>query len=120
MFWTRPVLSIIFSAMFFSLVGIPLTAGFIGKFYVLWAAINDGLWLLVIALVISSVIGLYYYLRVINTMLSPIGEQTPRTASAGLSKMGFMALSVLGILVIWLGIFPSGLIELIKSVNLTF
>lgn len=120
MFWTRPVLSIIFSAMFFSLVGIPLTAGFIGKFYVLWAAINDGLWLLVVALVISSVIGLYYYLRVINTMLSPIGEQTPRTASAGLSKMGIVVLSVLGILVIWFGVFPSGLIELIRSVSVSF
>lgn len=120
MFWTRPLLSIIFSAMFFSLVGLPLTAGFIGKFYVVWAAISDGLWLLVIMLVISSVIGLYYYLRVIRTMLSPIEEHTPKTASAGLSKMGFAALSVLGLMVIWFGIFPSGLIGLIKSLSLSF
>jgi NADH-quinone oxidoreductase subunit N len=106
--------------MFFSLVGIPLTAGFIGKFYVVWAAISNGLWLLVITLVISSVIGLYYYLRVIKTMLSPIEESIPRTASAGLSKLGFVVLSVLGLMVIWFGVFPSQLIALIRSVSVSF
>jgi len=120
MFWTHPTLSIIFSAMFFSLVGIPLTAGFIGKFYVVWAAISNGLWLLVITLVISSVIGIYYYLRVIKTMLSPIEESIPRTASAGISKLGFVVLSVLGLMVIWFGVFPSQLISLIRSVSVSF
>ena len=58
MFWTRPFTSIIFSAMFFSLVGIPLTAGFIGKFYIVFAAVQQGLWWLVGVLILSSVIGL--------------------------------------------------------------
>jgi len=71
-------------------------------------------------LVVSSVIGLYYYLRVIKTMLSPIEGHTPRTASAGLSKLGFVALSVLGIMVIWFGVFPSQLIGLIKTISVSF
>ncbi|MDH3711765.1 MAG: NADH-quinone oxidoreductase subunit N, partial [Cyclobacteriaceae bacterium] len=116
MFWTRPWLSIIFSTMFFSLVGIPLTAGFIGKFYVVWAAVSDGLWLLAMVLVVSSVIGLYYYLRVIKTMLTPVDKDTSISSSA-LPGMGLMVLSVLGLLILFLGIYPSDLIEIIKSIS---
>src|SRR3546814_7313992 len=61
--WQRPRLALVFTAMLISLAGIPLTAGFIGKFYVAAAGIHAGLWLLVILLVVNSVIGLFYYLR---------------------------------------------------------
>ena len=57
--------------MLFSLAGIPLTAGFVGKFYVLTAGVLSDLWTLVILLVVSSIIGLYYYLRLIITMYLP-------------------------------------------------
>ncbi len=120
MFWTRPVLSAVFSIMFFSLVGIPLTAGFIGKFYVVLAAVDNGLWLLVITLVVSSAIGLYYYLRVIKTMLSPVDDNVPKTATGQLSKMGIAVISLLAILVIWLGVFPSDLITIIKVISAGF
>ncbi len=63
--WKRPWLAGIFTAMLFSLAGIPLTAGFVGKFYVVAAGVGSALWLVVIALVINSVIGLYYYLRIV-------------------------------------------------------
>ena len=120
MFWTRPVLSVIFSTMFLSLVGIPLTAGFIGKFYVVLAAVNSGLWLLAGVLVLSSIIGLYYYLRVIKTMLSPVGETIPKTAAGNFSKIGFAVVTVLGLLVIWFGVFPSKVISLIQSFSINF
>ena len=119
-FWTRPALSILFSAMFFSLVGIPLTAGFIGKYYVVWAAVSEGLWLLAGVLVVGSVIGLYYYLRVIKTMLSPVGEKSPRILTGRPSVMGVAVLAVLGILLIWLGVYPTDVIYLIKSVSIGF
>ncbi len=115
LFWTRPALAILFSAMFLSLVGIPLTAGFIGKFYILIAAINNDLWLLAFVLVISSAIGLFYYLKVINTMLSPIEDKEPRVLNVTIPGLGILVLSVLGILLIWFGVFPSELIRLIQS-----
>jgi NADH-quinone oxidoreductase subunit N len=120
MFWTRPVLSVIFCLMFFSLIGIPLTAGFIGKFYVLWAAISDDLWLLAIVLIISSVIGLYYYLRVIKTMLSRVDDQPLGMWTSNPSRMGFVVLSVLGILLIFLGVYPTQLIDLIQYLHMGF
>jgi NADH-quinone oxidoreductase subunit N len=117
MFWTRPLVSIVFSVLFFSMVGIPLTAGFMGKFYVVLAAVDHGMWLLALVLIISSIIGLYYYLRVIKTMLSPVEQATTKTANGNISKMGFGVVTILGILVILFGVVPSQLIAVIRSIE---
>ncbi len=74
--WQRPWLAGVFTAMLLSLAGIPLTAGFVGKFYVMAAGIGSALWLLVTMLVINSAIGLFYYLRIIIVIFS-----APRTAA---------------------------------------
>ena len=55
----------VLTAMLLSLAGIPLTAGFVAKFYLAAAGVGSGLWLLVIMLVINSALGLFYYLRII-------------------------------------------------------
>src|SRR5687767_949488 len=68
LFWSRPITATAFSAMLLSLAGIPLTAGFIGKFYLLAACVQSQLWLLAFILVINSVIGLYYYIKIIAVM----------------------------------------------------
>jgi len=70
----RPLLAGILVVAFLSLAGIPLTAGFIGKFYLLAAGIQARLWVLTGSLVASSVIGLYYYLRVILAFFLPVEE----------------------------------------------
>ena len=64
LFWKRPGLATIFLAALLSLGGIPLTAGFMGKFYVLMAGVGSALWLLAIMLVVNTMISFYYYLRV--------------------------------------------------------
>src|SRR5690625_6971848 len=73
----------IFSAAYYfcllSLAWIPLTAGFIGKFLVLLAGAGVAKWLLAIVLVLSSVIGLYYYLRLIVGMIRPGDEDRKST-----------------------------------------
>src|SRR5215212_7383683 len=63
LFWRRPWLAGAFTAMLLSLAGIPLTAGFVAKFYAFAAGVDAALWLLVVVLMITSMIGLYYYLR---------------------------------------------------------
>jgi len=120
MFWTRPLVSMVFSIMFFSMVGIPLTAGFMGKFYVVLAAVDTGLWFLALMLIISSIIGLYYYLRVIKTMLSPVEQASVKTANGKISRMGFATVAILGILVILFGVVPSQLIAMIRSIGAGF
>ena len=108
----RPWLTGIFSAMLFSLAGIPLTAGFIGKFYIIAAGAGSALWLLVIALVINSAIGLFYYLRIVVAMYSyPSAEVA---AVPPLSFRGGLMLVLLTVLLIWLGVYPGPLLRTIS------
>ena len=55
---------------FLSLAGIPPFAGFFGKLYLFWSGWNSGLYLLVYTALITSVVSIYYYLRVIKNMLT--------------------------------------------------
>jgi NADH-quinone oxidoreductase subunit N len=107
----RPWLAGIFSAMLFSLAGIPLTAGFIGKFYVIAAGAGSALWVLVIALVINSAIGLFYYLRIIVAIYSQPAEAV--SVGPSLSLTSGLVLVFLTILLIWLGVYPGPLLQTI-------
>ena len=118
LFWQHPILACIFTAALLSLAGIPLTAGFIGKFYVLAAGLQGGFWLIAIVLVISSVIGLYYYLRIITMMFSKedVVEVPEAKAHPGFFIASSAALSLITLYIIWLGIYPSGMMDFISII----
>ncbi|UMY15696.1 NADH-quinone oxidoreductase subunit NuoN [Methylobacterium organophilum] len=65
---THPVLAFCLAAMMFSLAGIPPLAGFFAKFYVFAAAIKEGLVTLAVIGVVTSVVGAFYYLRLVKVM----------------------------------------------------
>jgi len=111
--WKRPGLAAVFTAMLFSLAGIPLTAGFMGKFYVVAAGISSTLWFVVIVMIINSVIGLFYYLRIVVEIFSPLKNE--QTAAHRLSRSGGTVLATLFTLLLWLGLYPRPLIELIGN-----
>jgi NADH-quinone oxidoreductase subunit N len=118
LFWKKPVLATLFSITLLSLAGIPLTAGFMGKFYLLTAGVGKGNWLLAFTLVISSVIGLYYYLRFIFVMMETNGRNLLiNTHKPHFHLTGALLLTLLGATTIWLGIFPAWLINLIKALT---
>src|SRR5215469_4569017 len=73
----QPVVAACLSLFLLSLLGLPVTAGFLGKFYVFNAALESNLIWLAILLAINSVIGAYYYLRVIVAMYMREPEQEP-------------------------------------------
>jgi len=113
LFWRRPALAGVMTAMLLSLTGIPVTAGFIGKFYVVAAGAASSAWALIIILVVSSAIGAFYYLRVIfalyaDTTQEP-AEVPPRVA------FGSSVLVVLTLLLIWLGVYPAPLLHVIRA-----
>jgi NADH-quinone oxidoreductase subunit N len=113
LFWQRPWLTVVFAASLLSLAGIPLTAGFVGKFYLIAAGVSSDLWWLVLILVISSGIGLFYYLRIVVTMY----KDAPRQGQVGvpsLSLTGSVALAALTLLLVWLGIYPATLIHTVQ------
>ncbi len=119
LYWRRPWSAAILSVALFSLAGLPLTAGFVGKFYIVTAAIGSALWFLVIILVIGSAIGLFYYLRIMVTMFLQVevseAGQLPPAAAPSLSWAGGIALAALLLAILWLGIFPAPLINLIQA-----
>jgi NADH-quinone oxidoreductase subunit N len=124
--WQRPWLAAVFTAMLLSLAGLPLTAGFIGKFLLLTAGVRAGLWALVLILILNSGISLYYYLRVVRVLyqqpaqsegappLSIVPPPYPR------AWLGGLALAVLSLLLIWLGVYPTPLIQLVEAIATRF
>src|SRR5579884_2127532 len=113
LFWRRPVLGTIFAAMLFSLAGIPLTGGFLGKFYAVAAGASARLWSLVLILVITSAIGLYYYLRVVVAVFAT--ETEPAAGLPATPPLSGLALLGLGALLLWLGIYPRLFLDLIQA-----
>jgi NADH-quinone oxidoreductase subunit N len=109
LFWKRPGIALVFTLSLLSLAGIPLTAGFIAKFYIILEGMNSGLMVLVISLIINSVIGLYYYLRIITTLFT----QTENLNFPKLSFTGILTLALIGISIVLLGIYPGWLIDII-------
>jgi len=121
--WRRPWLTAAMSAMLFSLAGIPLTVGFVGKFYLLTAGVGAGHWALVISLVLSSVIGLYYYLRVIVIMFGEDehlagNESQPSSVSQWRTSpcSSIVTLVVLCVLLVWLGVYPAPMIQWVQNI----
>ena len=115
LFWKRPGIAIVFTLSLLSLAGIPLTAGFIAKFYVILEGMKAGLMVLIISMIINSVIGLYYYLRIITTLFSTANE----TNLPELSFFGNITLAIIAVSILLLGIYPGWLIDIIvRSVKL--
>jgi NADH-quinone oxidoreductase subunit N len=79
---THPVMAAMLAMLLFSLAGIPPLAGFFAKFYVFLAAIQAGLYPLAVIGVLASVIGAYYYVRIIKVMYfdEPVGRFQPMPA----------------------------------------
>ena len=112
LFRRRPVLACAFAAMLFSLAGIPLTAGFLAKFYVVATGASSALWTLILVLVITSGIGVYYYLRVIVAIFS--GETGAAVFPATPASSGVL-LGVLTAALVWLGVYPGPMLDLIHA-----
>jgi NADH-quinone oxidoreductase subunit N len=115
----QPVLSVALSLFLLSLLGLPATAGFLGKFFAFEAALDAHsihgvaiIWLVVIA-AINSVIGAYYYLRVIISMYfaEPSKDYIPTAVAPALSVAIFVA--VAGTL--YLGILPGAVYDFAKA-----
>jgi NADH-quinone oxidoreductase subunit N len=102
----QPMLAAIMSIFLLSFIGVPLTGGFFGKFYIFKAALDSNLmWLTVLGL-LNSAVAAFYYLRILVVMyFQEPGESMANLPAAGpVLKIAVFA-SALGTLV--LGIFPS-------------
>ncbi|MNZ56258.1 NADH-quinone oxidoreductase subunit N [compost metagenome] len=119
LFWRRPVLTGVLTVMMLSLAGIPMTAGFIGKFYVIATGVESHLWWLIGALVLGSAIGLFYYLRVMVTLF--LVEPNLKTHDAPFNwgqRAGGIMLVAIALAAFFLGVYPQPLLDLLQHSGL--
>ena len=119
LFWRRPILTATLTVMMLSLAGIPLTAGFIGKFMLVKTVVMAEHWFFAAMIIIGSGIGLYYYLRVMVVMYMTPPDEPRIDADAhwGQKAGGIMVLlAALAVLVV--GVYPDPLIALAEKAKL--
>lgn len=121
--WRRPWVAGVLTAAMFSLAGLPLTAGFLGKFILATGGVSARLWLLMFALVINSAIALYYYLRVVSVLFRKRPERllSARPVAHGPAvAVAFVCLGALTLLILALGVYPTPLLAFIGEVVARF
>jgi len=108
----RPFLGVAMTIFMLSLMGIPPTAGFAGKFYIFAGAIKSGyIWLAIIG-VLNSAVSLYYYLRVIVYMYFKDPQEDYSWVSMHTGAVVSIVIAVVGVL--YLGIIPGKIMEMAK------
>jgi NADH-quinone oxidoreductase subunit N len=109
----EPALALLMTLFLLSLTGIPPTAGFFGKFYVVLAAVQAGGWLTVLAIlvVLNATVAAFYYLRVVVYMFmrDPVGEIVVMPHG----RLVWAGLAVATVLTIVLGLFPGLLLDIV-------
>jgi NADH-quinone oxidoreductase subunit N len=115
----QPVVAAALTLFLLSLLGLPVTAGFFGKFYVFKAAVNSHLIWLAVLMAINSVIGAYYYFRLIVVMYM----REPSAEAAAPAIVGFPAtvnvvLAVTAIGTVYFGLFPNQVLSYVLQSNL--
>ena len=111
LFWRRPALASAFTVALLSLTGIPLTAGFIAKFYLFAAGVEGTLWGLIWAMIVGSAISIYYYLKIVFAMTA---RDEGSVTVAG-SWSGTAITVALAMLIIAIGTYPMPLINLVRD-----
>ena len=125
LFFRRPATAVILAMMLLSLAGLPLTAGFMGKFLLLQAGLATGQWALTLVLIGASGIGLCYYLRIALAMFDREGGTEPGTESGtetdSVCEIGVcprfcsrLAIWTMALLLIAIGVLPEPLLRLIS------
>jgi NADH-quinone oxidoreductase subunit N len=119
---TSPGLSLALLVFVLSLAGIPPLAGFVGKFYLFYAAIHaapqmecwsDGLYWLVAVALAFSVVALYYYLKILKVVF--VREETGEMDNSPVGLSASVAILVLALLTVVLGVWPEPVVDYIQS-----
>jgi NADH-quinone oxidoreductase subunit N len=105
--WRQPLLGAVFAIFLLSLAGFPLTGGFIGKLYILRAAVSAGYQELAVALVLASLISYFYYLRVVVVMyMRPAANESAQPLAVPGPLVLAVSAAAAGVLILFF--YPAG------------
>ena len=107
---TRPALAALMTVCLLSLGGLPPTAGFIGKWYIFSAAVSAGYYRLAVIGMLTSVISVFFYLRVVVMMY--MAERDGEPAPVPITGLGMAALAVSIAAIFYLGVLPTQVLDL--------
>ena len=114
----RPLVAAALTAVLISLTGVPVSAGFVGKFFLFRAAVDAGWASLAILGVLMSVVSAYYYLRVVVSMYMRPAEGADVWGRVG--PVPGAALLICAATVLGLGVYPGPLLELARAAGAVF
>ena len=95
-----------------SLAGVPFTAGFLGKFFIFYAAIAQHQTVLVVVGVLTVACGFYYYLKIVRAMY---WQSSPNSDTIAVDWLSRVTISILVIATIWLGVYPQPILNALKQ-----
>jgi NADH-quinone oxidoreductase subunit N len=109
LWYTRPGVAALMTVALLSLGGLPPTAGFFAKYYIFLAAVSSGYYMLAIIGVLTSVVSVFFYIRIVVYMYmqEPATQQPPR-----IGGLGVAALTLAIVAIFYLGILPTPVINL--------
>ncbi len=110
LWYRRPALAALMTVCLLSLGGLPPTVGFIGKWYIFSAAVSAGYYSLAIVGVLTSVISVFFYLRVVVMMY--MAEQDQAAPAVSVTGLGMVALTVSIAAIFYLGVLPTPVLNL--------
>jgi NADH-quinone oxidoreductase subunit N len=108
---TSPMMAFLLAMLLFSLAGIPPLAGFFAKFYVFLAAINAGLYALAVIGVLLSVVGAYYYLRIVKIMYF----DAPAERFEPMPGLLAVVLGASGLFILFYFVYPAPLVNVAEA-----
>ena len=114
----QPFAAAMMALFLLSFLGLPVTAGFFGKLYIFKAAVKSHLLWLAILMAVNSVIGSYYYLKVIIVMYMREYKGTQPADSGRLSATSAMVVTVAALITLYLGLAPNRILGIVLSQNL--
>jgi NADH-quinone oxidoreductase subunit N len=113
--FTHPLAAGVLAVAMFSLAGIPPSIGFTGKFIIFASAIRAGETALAIIGILTAAVSIYYYLRVVTALYL---QHKPRSEVESRENISVFEIAILGLssaLIILLGLFPSLLLDFLKT-----
>jgi NADH-quinone oxidoreductase subunit N len=112
----QPFAAAALSLFLLSFLGLPITAGFFGKLYIFTAAIKSNLVWLAVIMALTSIVGAYYYFRLIVVMYMREYKGTlPADASKGLSPTAAMVVTVAALITLYLGLAPNHILGIVLT-----